>query len=87
MFDHRHPHSELMLKIDSIGEVPCERLPEIFFPEDISDPEVRTKATATAKAICKTCPLQTECAEYAVTTRQEFGVWGGILMSHLTNPD
>lgn len=86
MLDPGHPYSELMLKIDSIGEVPCERLPEVFFPEDISDPEVRAKATTTAKNLCNTCPLKTDCIEYAATTRQEFGIWGGVLVSQPTNP-
>lgn len=31
-----------------------------------------------AKAICKQlCPVREECLEYAMRTRQQFGVWGG----------
>lgn len=31
-----------------------------------------------AKAICARCPVQRECAEYAVTGREMYGLWGGI---------
>ena len=30
-----------------------------------------------AKAICATCPVQQECLDFALKTRQEFGIWGG----------
>jgi WhiB family redox-sensing transcriptional regulator len=35
-------------------------------------------AAEKAKAICATCPVREECREYAVTTRQPDGVWGGL---------
>jgi WhiB family redox-sensing transcriptional regulator len=31
-----------------------------------------------AKAICATCPVRLECLEFALATRQEDGVWGGL---------
>jgi WhiB family transcriptional regulator, redox-sensing transcriptional regulator len=31
-----------------------------------------------AVAICATCPVQPECLERALTTRETFGVWGGF---------
>ena len=30
-----------------------------------------------AKALCAACPVQRPCLTYALTTRQEFGIWGG----------
>lgn len=30
-----------------------------------------------AKSVCATCPVAEECLDYALTTRQKFGVWGG----------
>jgi WhiB family redox-sensing transcriptional regulator len=30
-----------------------------------------------AKAICASCPVQAECLEYAVTSFQRHGIWGG----------
>ena len=31
----------------------------------------------TAKAFCRSCPVQGECLEFALQTNQEDGVWGG----------
>ncbi len=30
-----------------------------------------------AIAICRLCPVQSECLSYAIRTGQEYGVWGG----------
>ncbi|PZT70153.1 hypothetical protein DN402_31505 [Streptomyces sp. SW4] len=39
-----------------------------------------TNATAvqTAKKVCFACPVMFDCAQYALTTRQDAGVWGGL---------
>jgi len=42
-----------------------------FFPA--TDDEV-----ATAKAICAGCPVRDACLEFALVTRQDDGVWGGL---------
>ena len=44
--------------------------PDIFFP--VTDEEA-----ADAKAICAACPVQQACLEWALTTREREGVWGG----------
>lgn len=31
-----------------------------------------------AKAICRVCPVASECLTYAIETGQEFGVWGAM---------
>ncbi len=33
---------------------------------------------AAAKRICATCPVIKDCLRFAVGTRQEYGVWGGL---------
>jgi len=43
----------------------------IFFPE--TDEEV-----GPARAVCATCPVREACLEFALTTRQTDGVWGGM---------
>jgi len=30
------------------------------------------------KAVCAACPVREECLEYAIATRQDDGVWGGL---------
>ena len=47
--------------------------PELFFPSHVS----RRQATR-AKAVCSRCPVQVECLEWALATRQPDGVWGGL---------
>ncbi|MGI9018892.1 MAG: WhiB family transcriptional regulator [Euzebya sp.] len=50
----------------------------IFFPpaqfEHKPDRESREKR---AKAICVECPVRSECLEWALSTREPNGVWGG----------
>lgn len=43
----------------------------IFFPETEED-------VAVAKAFCVTCPVREACLEFALVTRQDDGVWGGL---------
>jgi WhiB family redox-sensing transcriptional regulator len=43
----------------------------IFFPET-------DEAAAAAQAICATCPVREACLEFALVTRQDDGVWGGM---------
>lgn len=33
--------------------------------------------TERAKAVCATCPIQAECLQWSLDTRQKHGVWGG----------
>lgn len=46
--------------------------PEVFFPEDYND----RLAVNVAKDICRACPLQISCAEYAIPQPYLDGVWG-----------
>jgi WhiB family redox-sensing transcriptional regulator len=43
----------------------------VFFPE--TEQEV-----AAAKAVCAGCPVRDACLEFALVTRQDDGVWGGL---------
>lgn len=45
--------------------------PELWFPE-------KGGATHVAKATCAQCFVQAECLDYALTTNERFGVWGGL---------
>ena len=72
---------KLLSSIRTAGGVPCEKNPELWFPEDFDDPEMRHQATVVAKGICHDCPIRQQCFEYALETDQRHGVWGG------TSPD
>jgi WhiB family redox-sensing transcriptional regulator len=47
----------------------------VFFPasEDKS-------ASAQAKEVCSRCAVQADCREFALSTRQRNGVWGGLTL-------
>lgn len=44
--------------------------PDTFFPE-------RGEDSRPAKEICRGCPVRQECLDYALDTRQLYGIWGG----------
>lgn len=51
----------------------------IFFPpsqlERRSEKRMREKR---AKEICASCPVLAECRHYAITIREQHGIWGGL---------
>ncbi|MEU0909538.1 WhiB family transcriptional regulator [Streptomyces althioticus] len=49
--------------------------PELFFPIGTSGPALLQ--TEQAKAVCRGCPVQEQCLEWALATGQSIGVWGG----------
>ena len=49
--------------------------PNLFFPVGVTGAAV--DQIAAAKGICSGCPVRSECLDFAITTNQEFGVWGG----------
>jgi WhiB family redox-sensing transcriptional regulator len=38
----------------------------------------RGERGSTAKAVCRVCPVRSECLEYALVAGEKFGVWGGL---------
>ncbi|MFD3958104.1 WhiB family transcriptional regulator [Streptomyces bacillaris] len=50
--------------------------PDLFFPIGTSGPAV--VQAAEAKAVCRTCPVQAQCLEWALENGQDTGVWGGL---------
>ncbi|MCA1840759.1 MAG: WhiB family transcriptional regulator [Actinomycetota bacterium] len=44
--------------------------PEIFFPE-------RGGSSKAARNVCGDCPVRVECLKYALSNREQFGIWGG----------
>jgi hypothetical protein len=64
---------------------------DIFFAPDLDElggnRRAATRLAATrqwqALAVCDRCPVQVACLAYAVTTRQQHGVWGGKTQQEL----
>lgn len=49
--------------------------PEAFFPE-------KGGTTRAALRVCESCPVTRQCLDYALTNREEYGVWGGTSREH-----
>jgi WhiB family redox-sensing transcriptional regulator len=49
--------------------------PELFFPVSETGPALGQ--VTRAKAVCATCSVREKCLDYALVTRQAYGVWGG----------
>jgi WhiB family transcriptional regulator, redox-sensing transcriptional regulator len=49
--------------------------PDLFFPVGTTGPAI--EQIENAKAVCRTCESQVPCLEFALSTNQDSGVWGG----------
>ena len=47
--------------------------PELFFPPKGDDGMAKR-----ARAICAMCPITAECLAWALTHREDYGIWGGM---------
>ena len=50
--------------------------PELFFPVGTSGPALLQ--IAEAKAVCRRCPVMSDCLSWALHSGQDAGVWGGM---------
>lgn len=53
-----------------------------FIQRSDGDQEVRRQKRLAAKRICKACEVQVQCLDYARSTGQEYGIWGGHEMGN-----
>jgi WhiB family redox-sensing transcriptional regulator len=49
---------------------------DLFFPEKEENQLGQTEINM-AKRICRSCPHQTECAEWGIKN-ERYGIWGGL---------
>lgn len=57
------------------GRASCRNVdPELFFPIGTTGPAI--SQIEAAKEVCRTCPVQAPCLEFALATNQDSGVWG-----------
>ncbi len=50
--------------------------PNLFFPVGSTGPDLLI--IEQAKAVCRRCPVIGACQEWALETRQDSGIWGGL---------
>jgi len=49
-----------------------------FSPGTFEAAEQKSAREAVAKSICADCPVRGECLEFALLTREPYGIWGGL---------
>jgi WhiB family transcriptional regulator, redox-sensing transcriptional regulator len=61
-------------------EAACLRYPGILFfgQEDSESAAERRAREEEAKQICAACSVRRQCLEYALRTREPYGIWGGL---------
>jgi WhiB family redox-sensing transcriptional regulator len=77
----RAPQSPLVLKLvntNPLGGGACRDPADLFFPSEDAQAELVRVQEATAKAVCRSCPVAGACLSTALSQRLEFGVWGGL---------
>lgn len=50
----------------------------LFFGPQNEPRDVKEAREQKAKAVCHTCPVREVCLEFAIATREPYGVWGGM---------
>jgi WhiB family redox-sensing transcriptional regulator len=50
--------------------------PNLFYP--LGRGAAAAEQAEEAKAFCRTCPSREPCLTFALSTRQDLGVWGGM---------
>lgn len=51
---------------------------DTFFHPPQERNDRRTRRIESAKAICAQCPVIAQCRSYALSTREPYGIWGGL---------
>jgi len=51
----------------------CGLDPDIFFPAHVS-----SRREIAAKRVCEQCPVVGECLSWAMSHREDWGIWGGL---------
>jgi WhiB family transcriptional regulator, redox-sensing transcriptional regulator len=54
----------------------CRGLTVLFFPPSAERPQARDRREASARSVCASCSILSECRDYA-RQNHEYGFWGG----------
>src|SRR5665648_818751 len=80
--NHRFKESNLMTwrnRAACLGENP-----ELFFPVGNTYPALLQLEEA--KVVCRRCEVVETCLKWAMESRQDAGVWGGLSLIHISEP-
>jgi WhiB family transcriptional regulator, redox-sensing transcriptional regulator len=58
----------------------CLHYPAVLFfgQDDLESPAERRARETRAKRICSACSVRDECLDYALRTKEPYGIWGGL---------
>jgi WhiB family transcriptional regulator, redox-sensing transcriptional regulator len=58
----------------------CLAYPAVLFfgLDDSETPAERRSREERAKRVCYTCSVRHDCLEYALATKEPYGIWGGL---------
>lgn len=74
---HARIQRDAVDKVDWRHRAACrDEDPELFFPVGTTGPDA--DKIETAKAVCRSCTVTSECLSWALDTGQDAGVWGGL---------
>lgn len=59
----------------------CKGQTALFFAPHNERSAARERREAAAVALCKVCPVATDCAQYAAAIGEQQGIWGGVVLS------
>lgn len=60
----------------TLPDAPCTGVTYLFFPEGSGGGSIQLAHAA--KRVCRTCPHQIPCGQYAIDNSEAFGIWGGM---------
>lgn len=49
-----------------------------FAPTNLESRDERLVREARAKSVCSECGVRKQCLDFAITTREPHGIWGGL---------
>jgi WhiB family redox-sensing transcriptional regulator len=72
-----HLYQIFINKVLEHGKVPCQEAPDLFDLDEINKNGELDYQIRSCKMLCQKCPVQRECAEYAIVAKEQYGIWGG----------
>jgi WhiB family redox-sensing transcriptional regulator len=66
-------------RLDWQEDAACRAYDNVVFFGDEGESELEKQARESrAKVVCRSCPVQEACLEFAMETNQKYGIWGGL---------